>query len=139
MIGVPAAYQQQAIPPPNPQALLVLTSRGNSSQLSGVEAKRKLTGKFILPETHVANHIVKLEPQQSKTINSSASTPSMAPPQPLPPTHGPVEGTPLPDPAPPASIHGLALSALTLPSLTRMTSVPPLHSGPTGSGTLTSS
>ena len=34
-------------PPPNPQALLGLTSQGKSSQRSGVEAKRQLNSKSI--------------------------------------------------------------------------------------------
>ena len=109
---------------PKPHAFLGLISKGKSSQRSGVEAKRDLTGKFILPETCVANRSVELELQQSNTINSSALTPSPAPPQHLPPNHGPAEVTPLPDPAPPASIHGLVLSAPIPPRPVRPTPAP---------------
>ena len=111
--------------PPTPQALLGLTSQGKSSRRSGVEAKRQLAGKSNLPKTCVANRSVELDPQPDKTINSSASTPSPASPQPLALTHGPAEGTPL-DPETPASIYGPALSASTPPSPVRPTPAPPL-------------
>ena len=115
-----------------------LTSRGKSIQWSGVEAKRQLTGTIILPKTCVANRSVELEPQQNKTINSSALTPSLSPPQTLPPNHGPAQGTPLLYPAPPAPIHGPALSASTPPK-PGQTDSGSSSPGPTGSGTLTSS
>ena len=109
---------------PNPQDFLDLTSRGKSSQQLGWEAKQKLTGKYILPKTCVANSSVKIYPQQNKTINSSASTPSTETPQPLPLTHVQAEGTPLLYLSPPALVHGPALSALTPPRLLIMTPDP---------------
>ena len=109
---------------PKPHAFLGLTSKGKFSQRLGVEAKWELAGKFILPETCVANRSVELELQQSNTINSSALTTIPAPPQPFPTTHVPAEGTPLMDPEPPALIHGPELSASTLPSPVRPTPVP---------------
>ena len=104
--------------------MLGFTSKGKSSQNLGVEAKQQLTGKFILPKTCVANCSVELDPQQHKTIISSTSTPNLAPPQPLPPTQVPNEGTSLPDPEPPSSIHGPSLSALTPASPARPTPAP---------------
>ena len=83
-----------------------------------MEAKSQLTGKFNLQETGVDNCSVELDPQTDKIINSSALTPIPESTQPLAPTHGLYEGTPL-DPAPPASIYGPALSDLTPPSPVR--------------------
>ena len=111
-------------PPPSTQASLGLTSRGKSSQRSGVEVKRQLTGKFILPETRVANCSVELDPQPQNTIKYSASTPNKAQPHTLPLTHSPDEGTPLLDWEPPSLIHIMALSALTPPSPVRPTPDP---------------
>ena len=103
------------LPPPNSQASLGLSSRGNSSQFLGVEAKQQLTGKSDITKTCVANSSVELGLQPDNTINSSALTPSTEHPNTLPSNHGPAEGTRLLDPAPPASIHGTALSAPTPP------------------------
>ena len=90
-----------------------------------MEAKWHLTGKFYLQGTSVANCSVDLDPQPNKTINSSALTPSPESPQPLAPTQGLAEGTPL-DPAPPASIHGPALGDSTPSSPVRLTPASPL-------------
>ena len=78
-----------------------------------------------------------MEPQQNKTINSFASTPSMVPPHTLPPNYGKAEGTPLLELAPPASIHGLALFALTPPQ-PGQTDSGSSSTVPAGSGTPTS-
>ena len=110
--------------PPNPQASLGLTYRGKSSQRSGVEAKRQINGKYDLSETHIANISVELDPHPDKTINSSASTPSLAHPNTFHLTHSMAEGTPIPDPEPTASIHGPDLISLTPPSPVRITSDP---------------
>ena len=57
------------LPPPNPQALLGLTSQGKSTRRSGVEAKRQLNGKSTLPKTRVAYSSVGLEYQPYTTIS----------------------------------------------------------------------
>ena len=107
-----AAYRRQAVfPPPIPHSYMVLTSRCKSSQWSGVEAERQLTGKYNLPKTRVANSSVDLDPQIDNTVNYSASTPSPSHPNTLHLTHVPAEGTPIQDPVPLASIHGPFISA----------------------------
>ena len=126
------------IPPPKPQDLLGLTSRGNSSQRSGVEAKQQITGKSDLPKTYRANRSLDLDTQIDKTINSSASTPILAHPNTLPSNHIMSEGIPLLDLAPPTSFHSLAFSASTPPSPSRQTLDPlgPAQSAPEPSPSL---
>ena len=121
---MPAAKQLQNFLYPQPHAFMGLTSRGKSSKWLGVEAKEQLTGKSNLPKTCVANSSVEMNPQPDNTIKSSALNNIPEQPNTLPLTHGPTQGTQLPDPAPPASIHGLDLSALNPPIPVRPTTAP---------------
>ena len=124
-MGACSLAAEGRLPHPNPQALLGLTSKGKSSQRSGVEAKRQLTDKSNLPKTPVANCSVELDLQPDKTINYSASTLSPASTKPLAPTCSPAEGNQL-DMSPRASIQGPVLRDLTPPIPVRPNPAPPL-------------
>ena len=113
-----------------------LTSKGEFSKQSGAEAKRKLTGKFILPKTIVANRSVVLKIQKNKIFNSFATHSSPEDLGNLAPISIPAEGTPLLDPPPSALILRPDLRALTPPRQVKTPSRS-VSLGPVGPVTLT--
>ena len=102
-------------PPPKPQARLILTSKFGFSRKSGAEANFHLTGKFILPETSIANRIVVLTIQQENIINSTALNPNPESPFTLGPTLIPAEVPVIPGTAPSTLILCPALRASNPP------------------------
>ena len=100
-------------PSPNPQASMVLTSKGNSSQWLWLEAKQQFIGKSNISKTRIYNTSVELDPQPENTIKSSASTSSPDLFTTLYLTQGPVKVIPIPDLAYPSLITGPALRYTT--------------------------
>ena len=102
-----------------------LTSRGRSSQQSGVKAKRQLTDTFNLPKIRVASSSVDLDPHPDKTIKYFSFTSSPACSNNLYSNQSPSGGVPIPEQASPDSITSPALRTLTPPSLFTQTPAPP--------------